>query len=275
MPTALQLHNHYNLAHSSKYAKTINTTSYQILYVGNPNRHKFHRNTFGLAAPTYNVGPLIGPRQGNITEQEAAQLLTQLEGLSFPNYANAKNDARWQRLYHYQNRNLLFRNQVGAEALSVNLPSFPCHYCGIILPTELIQVDHQLPKGGPPGAPLLKCLHSLNANLTAADAHGSKNTQTGAITAANNAPAIAALNQIPTKYRGFGAAWAAQVLPLPGAHGQRYSLTAKGITLLSLGTMYFGIQGFTQLCVNNFLNLVPACALCNGAAGKGNVVHAH
>jgi hypothetical protein len=175
---------------------------------------------------------------------------------------------------------LSFQASGGGEVME-HLASFPCHYCGIILPVELIQIEHQMPQNGADGAAVLKALHSLNAGLTAEPAHGVKNMQAVRVAKSKTlsnagtwAPRIAAVTAgnvcpVPVKGHLFGLhEWFARPRILEKLN--RYTLTQRGKTFLTIAIMYR--QNFVQECKNSILNLVPACASCN--RGKSNMVHA-
>jgi hypothetical protein len=274
MPTTAQgIELKFNENHSSKKGRTINAGSYRLVLNG-----KFLRRVLQHGHVGYQLVDTVlgGNPTGFIRASVAANLLNQHDNLTFgggsADYSNAKANPVWRQLYHRQSRQLFFRTAIGNEALAgANIDSYPCHYCGIILPEKLIQVDHQLPKAGAPGAAILKTLHSLNGGLTTSAAHGAKNIQAANIAASH----VAALATIPVKGYAFGKAWNAPALPLGGAKALRYSLTPEGETFLTIAIMMLGEQRFTNECINSILNLVPACASCNGAAGKGNMVHAN
>lgn len=226
------------------------------------------------------------PVQGGVQHlllNEAATLLNDIESLYFPNYRNVADSPVWQRLYGYAQRNLLEMTRQGVVANSA-LPyeSIPCHYCGIVLPKDLIQIDHQQPQTHKALA-VGKVFHALNAQLTMAPgvtrvgAALTKNQQTAQILAAINAGnqnqqnLVAQINGVMPKAWNPFLPWNRRTPNNLSPKGQRYVLTDKGNLLLSVGIMVNGHAGFLNQCVHSLLNLAPACGTCN--VHKSNMQH--
>lgn len=215
-----------------------------------------------------------GNPAGLITEAQAAADMTLIESLYFHVHGNVKNDARWHHLYRRAQRTFNFLNNAG-NVVTQNLWSYPCHYCGFILPEQFIDVDHRQPQRHP-GVAVLKVLHALNHNYTTQPATGTKGTQVVAISGATTPLAIQNLNQVPVSGLDWVTAWRGgnTVLNTNANKLARYTITDAGKTFLAVCTMYWGIKTVEKVCLNSLLNLVPACRMCNGAGGKGSMTHA-
>lgn len=134
-------------------------------------------------------------------------------------HRNAMNDPLWQALYN--RHQATFRRYClvgGANTLtSVNLHSYPCYYCGLVVPEQAIEVDHQKPKGGGNrGAAVLKVFRAIGGiagmpALTTGAAAGHKNQQINAIAqvASGSAPGNVAGPAAPVAAPAPGAAGAA------------------------------------------------------------------
>jgi hypothetical protein len=176
-----------------------------------------------------------------------------------------KTNSTWQKLYGLANdRKLIYVNNDGNKVEEVTRETMPCHYCGILLPLKLIQVDHRQPKAIP-GLGVLKGLHMLDKGYTKAPGKGQKFTQFKAD--------FQGIQKIPPKGRSTAG--------LPGKSSEneldpeklkRYTLTNKGRALITILHAAHG-KNYSRFFVNSLLNFVPSCARCNGAAGKGDKPH--
>lgn len=189
----------------------------------------------------------------SLTEIQA--ILTEIDGLSFADYRMATNHPKWQQLYRVANRKLKYHPyNDGPNELTA-----PCQYCGLLLPMDLLEVDHQKPKAsGKTDWAILKVLHTIRPAgfLTVGAAHGQKNTQLQNITGAAVPAAVTPANRAR-------AAWAdRQFNTLPQAKQDRYTLAPRGKVLMALANKCFW-NDLEERCVNNILNLVPACPRCN------------
>jgi hypothetical protein len=281
MVTALDLQNQYNQNHSAKGGRSAAADAGRIKIV--LNRQLNRRVVMGVAS--YELVSMNGPAValGLISEAQVATDMTLLDSLAMAHQTDVKRDARWQRLYHYDQRNFKFMNAAGG-IVRQSLWSYPCHYCGIVLPEQFVEVDHRQPQAHP-GVAVLKVIHSIGAGYTSAAGHGTKGTQAAAIGAIQVGPlpmphvtanAIGALNPVPVNGWNWATAWQGgnAVVTATVAKQNRYTITDAGRTFLSLCNMFWGQRATEQKCLNAILNLVPACRACNGAGGKGSRTHA-
>ncbi|MCP5426309.1 MAG: hypothetical protein H6970_14785 [Gammaproteobacteria bacterium] len=271
MVTALDLQNKYNQANSGKGGRTAKPDMGKLVPIlgrrlnrlvagGNPVRYELVDGNTGLNPA------------GRITEAQAAQDATLIEQLAVANHRAVMADQRWQHLYHRAQRNFKFMNPAG-NIVRQALWSYPCHYCGFILPEDFIQVDHRQPQRHP-GVAVLKVLHAINGAYTTAPAHGTKGTQSAAIANAANPMAIGALNTVAVNGWNWATAWQGGAAVLTANKLQRYTITHEGRTFLAICSMYWGLTATENMCLNNLLNLVPSCGACNGSGGKGSMTHA-
>ena len=267
--TATDIYTRYQSNHSAKQERSIDPNSGQITVSGN--RRLFVQLGANDGAHIYYTATANNThRDGDITGTEAARLFTLIAGLVFHlnDHLQAKNDARWQRIYHYAARWFDALDQNG-NVVQMSLHSYPCHYCGLILPEDSIQVDHRQPQAGASGLAVAKMLHSVRLTgltLSAGAATGVKNQQ--AIRIARNQ---GNLNPVPVKAWPRNTPW--QQHNVNQAKTDKYTLDPEGVTFLTLAVMTHGANYFESACVNSFLNLVPACPLCNRS--KTNIAHAH
>lgn len=213
---------------------------------------------------------------GGIPEAQAAADITLIKDLFKQDHGDVKFDSRWRHMYMAKPRIFTFVNPQGNE-FGQPLASYPCHYCGLLLPDYLIEVDHRQPQAHP-GIAVLKVLHSMSGPYTTAHGAGHKAAAAGAIAAA---PAVAftppmqatiqTLPTIPPKGIVSGAFITSANLALDPAKMAKYTITPQGQTFLGLCKMF--LDDIQKYCVNSLLNLVPSCPLCNGAAGKGSKIH--
>lgn len=272
MTTAQDLQNKYNQANSAKGGRSAHADHGRLYPLIGPARRTLNRRVANGTA-SYEMVDAANQSYGSITEIQAAQDMTLIEDLALQDHKAVKNDDRWRHLYRRAQRNFKFmdaHNNINRQSLW----SYPCHYCGFILPEQFIEVDHRQPQAHP-GVAVLKVLHSINGNYTSQAAHGTKGTQTAAIAAANNNLAISALNQVPVNGWSWNIVWQGGANALTANKLARYTLTDAGKTFLAVCSMLWGISGTEKKCLNNLLNLVPACRACNGASGKGSMTHAY
>jgi|GEM_PF-2448495 len=273
--TPADIRNKYNQARSSKGARTAAADHggiKRILPLGHGQVYKLYRTVVGNVAQydlllhNFDAPDLGRPPYGPVTEVQAAQDADVLERLCVGHHTQAKNDPRWQTLYGRAQRPLNFIDATG-NLVSARHWTYPCHYCGLVLPEELIQVDHRQPQAHPAVA-VLKCLHALGHNYTTAPGQGQKTTQLANI-AANNVGALQMIRPNARPWDPWQSAFATNA-----AKQQRYTITNAGKTFLSICCMFWGEKRTVEICLNSILNLVPSCAICNGAAGKGSLTHA-
>ncbi len=267
--TSVDIFNRYGIWNSAKNERSINPNNGAIVSDGT----RILDMTPGGSADlhTYFTAAAFGganPR-GNVTGKQAAKLLTLVDGLTFPgyNHLNAKSDPTWQQMYHYGMRNFKQQRPNGA-VVTISLPSFPCHYCGLMIPVDTVQVDHRQPQASNPGYQVAKVFHSIRLgsfDLTVRQASGVKNSQGMAISRGQ------AVNPIPVKGWDRSNPWLRWNPPIQQKL-DRYTLTDEGKTFLTIAMMVHGVGNVESACVNSFSNLVPACPLCNRT--KTNVIHA-
>ena len=283
MPTWNDINATFNLNNSAKAAMTINA-NWNFAPMGGGNVLVRDPGVPPLGAhTTYSIGGV-----GAINAGRAADIINEATtlcvGTGGDDHTSVKTYAVWRTLYGYAPRPVNKIDNAGAVGVYLGVNTIPCHYCGIVLPVELIQIDHQKPKAaGSRGAAILKVLHSLPSallmpTLTTGIHSGSKGGQAGAIVASlgGGLGGVAVIN--PKNRIGFGVAFGAAglggVTGGGAAKDNQYSLTPQGITLLTIWRMLAGVNGVEMTCVNNILNLVPACAFCNGTNGKGSQLFA-
>lgn len=201
--------------------------------------------------------------RGIIPETEAVQLLNDMERLYCKEHRNVMENTTWRALYGRDFRQVLFQDPAGGVGLGPPgeaLWTYPCHYCGIVLPEELIEIDHQKPASAP-GYGVLKLFHSFTTPgglpLTTGGAHGAKNTQRVQIVGGG------AVLPVPVKGRGFDVGWDSKTIT--PAIANRYTLTDHGQTVLTLIEMMHSPGKAADWGRNSLLNLVPSCARCNNS----------
>ena len=281
MVLAVDLQNQFNLPHGGKGGRTANAAAGKL----RPLLGRQLVRQVAMGGARYGLDLIHNPGNviGWVTEAQAAADMTLLDNLSVANHVQIKNDLRWRRLYRCAQRNINFMNPVGVVVAQWH-QTYPCHYCGVILPEEFIEVDHRQPQRHP-GVAVLKVIRAVNAAYTTAAATGTKAGQVANINAAPSVGpfplslaqtmALAALNPIPVNGWDWVTAWQGNAGAMNVNKTARYTITAAGQTFLSLCSMLWGLAGSERRCLNNLLNLVPACRACNGAGGKGSMTHAH
>jgi hypothetical protein len=181
MPTAANLLNTWNgvLPHGQRIIYTIGNT---LNRVPKPNRDLHHHLVHGNNCFSQR-DTLTGHLSGTILLTDIANHMTTIENCFLPGgHGTAMQDVRWQTMYQRANRNIPFMDHLGIVNFQV-LPSYPCHYCGIVLPEELIQVDHRQPQNWPDAA-VIKLMHSIPGHpYTYAGATGTKGQNIGVIAA--------------------------------------------------------------------------------------------
>lgn len=264
MITAVNLQTRYDNKFSAKKLRTVHNFRVQADPLLNVS---IQRQQVGFVW-SYGFNDGVNDR-GVVSEADAATVITRIEALSLADHKDAKQIPAWQTLYHQGNRAMKYMAPNGAIADGALQVTYPCHYCGIILPEELIQVDHHKPQAFP-GLGVLKVFHSLSMPngtlLTTNVAQGVKNTQINILLGLAMGP----LTSVPVKGRAFAAAWAEKGPDLN--RDARYTLTDTGKTILTLIEMLQS-GAAERWGVHNLLNLVPACPKCNNAkSGKRHAV---
>lgn len=168
----------------------------------------------------------------------------------------------WRDLYQVANRQILYYNGLR------NVESVPCEACGICLPLNHIEVDHQRPKAGGELLAIAKVLRTLG--LTVAAPKGRKGQSLHARYL--HAPALFTVRAGPAfaqPRQPKGVAVAANWAPTPilpnTPKASRYTTNAVGTAFISLiSHMDQDLQELKNGCVNSFANLKPLCGPCNG-----------
>ncbi|MBO0947132.1 hypothetical protein [Fibrella forsythiae] len=263
MPTVLDLTNRYNVQYSAKAGRNVPTTTGKLGIL--PGQYTLQRD--GMTG-AFSLANAFGTLPGStLAAATAATNATTLETLHFANHLHVKTDLRWRRMYHYKNRPFRFKRANG-NYITQQLPSFPCHYCGIYLPEEFIEVDHRQPQASP-GSAIIKVLRSINAGYTGGASVGTKAGQIADLEANN----VGVLNTVDVSEYDWNVAWQAGVgFMTPRA--ARYTLSSQGQTFLTICCMLWGSLAVEKRCLNSIINLVPACRMCNGAQGKGSKLYA-
>ena len=240
--------------------------------IGTNNAYHLSRNGAG---PNYTYGFRQagggGPLHGGVPANQLAGDATIMNNLAVKNHGDVKLRADWRTLYHRAQRPLQFcrNSNTGVAAAHGNYWSYPCGYCGLVLPEELIQVDHRQPQQWPAVA-IMKVMRTVGGGQYASAAStGQKAAQFA------NLAAGGVIAPITVGKHDFGQAFV-QSFPTGGnAVEQRHTLTVQGEVFLTVCTMVWGENNVTNVCLNNVLNLVPACAQCNGGSGKSGFPYMH
>lgn len=263
MITALDLQNRYNYGRSVKRLQTVHNF---IVQADQMLKVNIERRLVGFVW-SYGFSDGVNDR-GVVSEADAATVISRIQALSLADYKDAKEVPAWQTLYRQADRAVKYMAPNGHVADGALQVTYPCHYCGIILPKELIQVDHHKPQAYP-GLGVLKVFHSLSMPdgtlLTTNVARGAKNTQINILLGLAMGP----LTPVPVKGRAFAAGWAEKGPDIN--RDARYTLTDTGKTILTLIEMLYGGTAHSW-GIHNLLNLVPACPKCNNS--KNDKKHA-
>lgn len=208
--------------------------------------------------------------EGRLLGRELVVLLTNITNIGvYTDYKNVKNSIVWKKLYGVKTVGVNFYNIDGSVNRVENLECTFCHWCGIQLPLELIQVDHVMPQAtATEGFALMKLFHMLNENLTEEKGKGSKFNQIKVIQNSNLVGYDTGLNPIKTKAYSWKNPWVNKGADLN--RDNRYKLTTAGEVLLNFLIYVAGQLRYTG-CVNSLINLVPSCSKCNGS--KNDKIH--
>jgi hypothetical protein len=194
---------------------------------------------------------------GGVSFEQCAHILSAIDDLGSPSdHLWVKFDTRWRKLYHYASRQFSMLKRDGNLG-SFASNSYPCHYCGLFVPEAMIQVDHQHAQGKFAGDAVMKVLRAIDGDLTVAESKGTKGGQAEKIIQKKTTQ----LQPVPTKGYPFDGTWSQK--NIDQNRTDRYTLSNYGRTIVSLGCLVFGDSAFEKCCVNNVLNLVPACPRCN------------
>jgi hypothetical protein len=160
------------------------------------------------------------------------------------------NSPAWRGFYNAAPRVLLYLNAAGQPMPAPMVDTVPCYDCGLVLPLNNIQIDHQRPQVSNDLEPICKVFRAMG--LTLDGPAGPKG-----------------LHHVPT------------ISPAVGdlAHAGVGTLQAK-YTLNAVGKIYYTLADWSGLlgdntlgaaCMNHLVNLRPLYAHCN--APNRNVRH--
>ncbi|WP_206957109.1 hypothetical protein [Trinickia acidisoli] len=168
-------------------------------------------------------------------------------------YRRVLQDPYWMQLFNVQDRD--FNYIEGTTARTSTEASLPCYNCGLILPATHITIDHMKPQAGGQDQSILKVLRGLSSYLTMMPGKGHFAT----------AYREGTTDPLPTKAGRDDSSSSSDF-----GKERRYTLTAKGMTMLSVLIASTGLQPVLNACMHSAFNLRPYCAKCNIA--KSNVL---
>jgi hypothetical protein len=199
----------------------------------------------------------------NLTYNDAVSFTDQIDKMYIGSeHTNVKQNKVWKKMYLCEDRMLSFMDSGGHPTRKL-VTSMPCHNCGVLLPIQSIEVDHQNPQVG--GRFVLKIFRILG--LTTAAATGVKG---GLYVLHKGSRSGLKTEQIYPNDRAMGdAAYLTTATTTPTA---KWTTTAVGSLLLSAFAFADAMDDLDRFCRNSVLNLVPRCRACNGA--KGNLQRA-
>jgi hypothetical protein len=143
------------------------------------------------------------------------------------------------------------------------LPSFPCLKCGIILPENLITVDHHHPQSIGEIDALLKVFRACSMT---------KGEPAGALGQFYKEYVSRSVNDLVSAIVK-PELWPTVVFPYikntsHASNSDRHTLNCYGTILYSALIYSKDIKQMKHICMSSFLNLKPMCLSCN--ASKGN-----
>ncbi|QJE01552.1 hypothetical protein HH212_17215 [Massilia forsythiae] len=161
-------------------------------------------------------------------------------------YRRVLDDPYWQQFFHVRERDFTYIEGDATKARP--RASLPCFQCGLVLPADLITIDHSKPQAGGGDHAVLKVLRNLNYDLT-------HHPGVGQLATAHRDGTSAPLH---TK-AGRNSA------PMHEGKAERYTLTDKGITVLSVLAAATSLNQVYDACMHSAFNLRPYCSKCNTA----------
>lgn len=164
-------------------------------------------------------------------------------------HADVWDNKVWTAAYLSGVRGMTFVDQHG-NSISKQVQTTPCHNCGIILPRDCIDIDHNMPKVGGEDLYTIKMLRSLS--LTLEGPTGGKG--------------LAILNDVswrlfPRLRERGKTSYNHLYTPTPGG---KWSTNDAGTAFLSLLASQKKLDDLRTACKNSMLNLSPLCRSCNG-----------
>ncbi|MGN6232565.1 MAG: hypothetical protein ACTHNZ_15555 [Trinickia sp.] len=191
--------------------------------------------------------PFIPPKLVYSLELDEAAEIGKLLTAAYmtTDYRRVLQDPYWMQLFNVQDRD--FNYIEGTTPHTNTESSLPCHNCGLILPASHITIDHTKPQAGGQDQAILKVLRGLYRGLTMMPGSGHM----------AYAYSSGATDPLPTK-AGRAASSSSEF-----EKERRYTLTAKGMTMLSVLIASTGFQPVLNACMHSAFNLRPYCAKCN------------
>ncbi|TAM54317.1 MAG: hypothetical protein EPN57_06775 [Paraburkholderia sp.] len=178
---------------------------------------------------------------------EAAKIAASLTAAYMTtDYRRVLREPYWMQLFNVQDRN--FNYIEGTTPRTSTEASLPCYNCGLILPASHITIDHTKPQAGGQDQAILKVFRGLSCHLTMLPGSGHF----------VNAYRTGAVDPLPTRAGRAGSSSSSDF-----AKERRYTLTAKGMTMLSVLIASAGLQPVLNACMHSAFNLRPYCAKCN------------
>jgi len=167
-------------------------------------------------------------------------------------HSQVKDNSIWKKLYQVDKRQVSYFNKNNTIVNKLE-DVMPCHNCGVILPTQMIQVDHQQPQKNFSDYYFIKILRSMG--LTVTGPTGAK----GKLFLASPSPTV--LPPLPPRGRDTG-----DVTYLKGTTSfNKWRLNPEGVEFVSVLNLHANaLESVKTLCRDSILNLVPLCAPCNG-----------
>lgn len=194
------------------------------------------------------------------TQYEVAERLSQISDMSYAksSYDRVKQNIIWKLMYQNADRHISYI--YGTAPFPKPKSSYPCTYCGIVLPEKLITIDHQRPQKGGTTEAVAKVFRILG--LTREKPRGAKgaflyqkNLSTLQLKASNGSlghvPAIPTRKGVPAK------------ADTVNGLDDRYTLNRLGIFLYSIVVASKALEELESLCMHSLINLAPSCQSCN------------
>lgn len=176
-----------------------------------------------------------------------------IDDLSFGSqHGLAKKDAIWRGMYLRALRPVPYIKADGTPG-TMNLETYPCHNCGLVLPSKMIDVDHHFPQSMQGPHHILRVLKAFNMSQQGP----SRPTGKAARYKASGSLAGFTLNPKGRPYKDVSH------IQNNNADKRKYTTNILGSVFLSLIAWVDGGNDLARLCMNSRLNLVPLCGACN------------
>lgn len=173
-------------------------------------------------------------------------------------------DPRWREFYLVRRRELIYLEPTtGVGAGREVDETVPCMACGICLPIDIIEVDHQQPQSG--GEYLAVCKVFRSIGLTQGPPRGVKGNMLWESYV--DPPPL----QMYPKNKPIKPGDKKSEIKDGTERGNRYTLNPAGSALFSLLLELDQETELINRCLNHYANLKPLCPICNKS--KGNRTH--